>query len=197
MPVWADFVKEALEMHPEWNGDWTMPANVRKAEIDIRNGGLIRELDANADASASPTPTPKKPKDAKTAAYFDDPPSQPPADIYVTNVPAEFRRVELFIAGTVPNRPLAPVPDSTNDNGDEHPQRSPTPFDETWQESSEPQPPQSGPRTPREPSGQPNETVTVMICPLTGMRATVNCPDKMAKTYRAGTEPKEFCTFHK
>src|SRR6185369_12098735 len=44
MPIWADFMKEALALHPEWNGDWQMPANVRKAEIDSRNGKLIREL---------------------------------------------------------------------------------------------------------------------------------------------------------
>src|SRR5215213_8170746 len=42
MPIWADFMKEALQLHPEWNGDWAMPANVRRAEVDIRNGLLIR-----------------------------------------------------------------------------------------------------------------------------------------------------------
>ncbi len=38
MPIWADFMQEALREHPEWNGDWAMPAGVRKAEIDIRDG---------------------------------------------------------------------------------------------------------------------------------------------------------------
>jgi len=39
--------------------------------------------------------------------------------------------------------------------------------------------------------------ITVMICPITGMRATANCPNKEAHKFKAGTEPKEFCTFHR
>ncbi|QYO66123.1 transglycosylase domain-containing protein [Leptolyngbya sp. 7M] len=60
MPIWADFMKAALDLHPEWNGDWQMPATIRKAEIDIRNGSLIRELDGaeNATVAAQPTPSP-------------------------------------------------------------------------------------------------------------------------------------------
>ena len=49
MPIWADFMREALNEHPEWNGDWQMPESVKKAEIDTRNGSLIREL-TNAEA---------------------------------------------------------------------------------------------------------------------------------------------------
>src|SRR5690606_8712493 len=45
LPIWADFMKAALALHPEWNGDWAMPAGIRRAEIDIRNGSLIRPLD--------------------------------------------------------------------------------------------------------------------------------------------------------
>ena len=44
MPIWADFMREALNIYPEWNGDWEMPETVRQAEIDSRNGKLIREL---------------------------------------------------------------------------------------------------------------------------------------------------------
>jgi penicillin-binding protein 1B len=193
MPVWADFMKEALRMHPEWNGDWTMPANIRKAEIDIRNGGLIRELDA-AEPSPTPSPTPKTPKDPNIPDY--DEPTPDPEELYVTNVPAEFRRIELFIAGTVPNRALLPVPEETLENGEPIllPSHSPTPLDET----------QSGSEPPKNESLKRNRdlgseigNITIMICPLTGMRATVNCPDKQAKTFRAGSEPKEFCTFHR
>ncbi len=197
MPVWADFMKEALAMHPEWNGDWTMPTNLRKAEIDIRNGALIREIDPATEASASPTPTasPKKPKGENAQSQYYDEPTPDPTDIYVTNVPTEFRRIELFIAGTVPNKSLLPIPDENA--AISNATRSPTPLDETWQEDSEPRPdkqPQT--RTTRDPS-EIAPKVTVMICPLTGMRATVNCPDKKAKTFNAGEEPKEFCTFHR
>ncbi len=197
MPVWADFMKEALSRNPDWNGDWTMPANVRKAEIDIRNGALIRELDALTDPSASPTPSPTASKDPNIPEY--DEPVTPPVEIYQTDVPAEFRRVELFVAGTVPNRSLLPIPEDNIDGGANGglPTPSPTAITETWQEGMEPPegPPAAG--RPRTSSTEPVETVTVMICPLTGMRATVNCPDKEARTYRKGKEPTEFCTFHK
>ena len=38
MPIWADFMRAALDLHPEWNADWTMPAGIRRAEIDTRSG---------------------------------------------------------------------------------------------------------------------------------------------------------------
>jgi hypothetical protein len=40
------------------------------------------------------------------------------------------------------------------------------------------------------------QNVTLMICPLTGMRATVNCPNKKPQTFVEGEQPKDFCTFH-
>ena len=196
MPVWADFMKEALQLHPEWNGDWAMPANLRRAEIDIRNGALIRELDAIASTpTPTPVPTPKRAKNPDEDIYSEAPPPDP-VEIYVTNVPAEFRRVEFFIAGTVPNRSMLPILEENLEDGEpaERPTPSPSPVSGTWQDGAEP------PRGPAIPQARlPAETssVTIMICPLTGMRATVNCPDKQSKTFRSGTEPKEFCTFHR
>jgi len=197
MPVWADFMQEALRMHPDWNGDWAMPVNVKKAEIDIRNGSLIHELEPSESISPTPTPSPKKTKDPRLPDYDSyQPPPKP--EIYVTDVPAEFRRVELFIMGTVPNRTLIQMPDdgtAGDPNGDGSP--SPTPLQETWQEGTEPPGGQNSNRRPRGHTDDSNDTVTLMICPLTGMRATINCPDKEPRTYRKGTEPKELCSFHK
>ncbi|MFN0279961.1 MAG: transglycosylase domain-containing protein [Pyrinomonadaceae bacterium] len=200
MPVWADFMKEALRMHPEWNGDWTMPANIKKAEIDIRTGGLIRELDATDSPSPTPSPSPKKTPN-EYSQYYEEP-EPTPAEIYVTDVPAEFRRIELFIAGTVPNRSVLPVEDENPDGeAGQLPSRTPTPLEETWQESSEPQDPTSPRSASRDARrSSPSESgggVTVMLCPITALRATVNCPDKLPKTFREGKEPNEFCTFHK
>lgn len=113
-------------------------------------------------------------------------------EVFVTSVPAEFRRIELFIAGTVPNKSLLPVPENENPNAT----RSPTPLDQTWQEDSEPPPQQPQTRATRDPA-EIAPKVTVMICPLTDLRATVNCPDKKPKTFSAGAEPKEFCPFHR
>ncbi len=194
MPVWADFMKEALQLHPEWNGDWTMPANVRKAEIDIRNGGLIREIDAMESPSPTPSPSPKKTKDPNMPDY-EEPPPPADEDIYVTNVPAEFRRIDLFIAGTVPNRAMLPVEDETPGELQPYPSNSPTPADDVPPDGDLP-PEKTPQRKVRAPDNEIG-SATVMVCPLTGMRATSNCPDKEPRTYRGGTEPKEFCTFHR
>ncbi|MBV9216451.1 MAG: PBP1A family penicillin-binding protein [Acidobacteria bacterium] len=197
LPIWADFMQKALEAHPEWNGDWAAPANIKKAEIDIRNGSLIRELTAEDQASPTPTPvaTPIRSKD--DPYYEESPPAE--AQIYVTNVPAEFRRVELFIAGTVPNRAMMPIDENPSGAAPtDKPTPSPTPLSGTWQDET--QPPdgkQPGTRSKdQKTTGDPG-TVTVMICPLTGMRATSHCPDKEARVYRKGSEPTEFCTFHR
>lgn len=204
MPIWADFMKEALASHPDWNGDWTIPANVRKAEIDIRNGALIRELDAvEPSPTPTPIPTPTRPKGVDADLYYEERPPEP-KDIYVTSVPAEFRRVEIFIAGTVPNRSLLPIPDDNPElNKGEHSTPSPTPLSGTWQDRAEPPPiPEMPEMPPASTQGRPRPaeksgTITIMICPLTGMRATSHCPNPEAKSYRSGAEPKEFCPFHR
>jgi penicillin-binding protein 1B len=189
MPIWGDFMKEALRLYPEWNGDWALPANIRRAEIDIRNGSLVRELDLfNAELPPSPTPLLEIPPELIET----DPPQ-----IFVTDVPAEFRRIEYFIAGTVPNRSLLPITDTEALDLREIPVPSPSPISGTWQEGLDV--PET--RSPPEPTGKKIHEglrqVTVMICPLTGMRATANCPSKEAKSFPAGAEANEFCTFHR
>jgi penicillin-binding protein 1B len=190
MPIWADFVQKALQLHPEWNGDWATPANIRKAEIDIRNGSLIRELDPIAEGSPSPTPTPYRPPEGQEDLYEEPPPEA--REIYVTNVPPEFRRVELFIAGTVPNRAFL-MPADPTDLGTEWPTPSPTPLSGTWQDETLPPDNRASKQTLREETSQ----VSVLVCPLTGMRANSKCPEREARHFARGTEPKEFCTFHR
>lgn len=189
MPIWGDFMKEALRLHPEWNGDWAVPGSVRRAEIDIRNGSLIRELDVAEPTVPSPASVslPEVPDELKV---------EEPKDLYVTDVPSEFRRVEYFITGTVPNRSLLPVSDQDGSETETDATPSPTPLMETWQEGAESRPT----RAPGDPPNRPlegNRRISVMVCPLTGMRAGPECPKKEARTHAAGDEPKEFCTFHR
>ena len=40
LPIWADFMTAALREHPEWGGDWQIPAGVEQVEIDPTTGGL-------------------------------------------------------------------------------------------------------------------------------------------------------------
>jgi penicillin-binding protein 1B len=208
MPIWADFMREALRLHPEWNGDWQMPASVRKAEIDLRTGNLLRELngaDEEADAVKAPHKIVKD--DNANAENPADETALETKEIYVTDVPAEFRRVELFVSGTVPNKTLLPTEETIlpeEQSTVTAPSPTETPF-ETWQEQAQPQPTQAMPKNALPPSATPPRlesnidfvhTITVMICPVTRMRATVNCPNKQPKTFNEGEQPKDFCTFH-
>jgi hypothetical protein len=199
MPVWADFMKDALALHPEWNGDWAMPANVRKAEIDIRNGTLIRELDAVENASADPSPVPSPEVDlTETDPAWETEQIPEPKEIFVSDVPAEFKRVELFIGGTIPNRsviqPDDPLPDGHfPDDVPSGGSPTPTPLDGTWQQKLET-------NTVRPMDGSDSgdrSSVSLRICPVTGMRATSRCPGSEVRKFHSGEEPSEFCTFHR
>jgi len=208
MPIWADFMQQALRDHPEWNGDWSMPAGVRKAEIDLRDGSLIREVDETAAAEPVQTPQPS-PSPATTVEGLSDPawatenaPVQ--TEIIASNIPAEFRRIELFVAGSVPSRTMGVAADEDAlDYGDPaslpsgeppaDPASSPTPVSGTWQQNSENNA-NSLSREDRR-ATRPRD-ISVVICPLTGMRATSNCPKRELRSYRSGKEPHDFCTFH-
>ena len=203
MPIWADFMKETLSRYPEWNGDWVMPAGVRKAEIDIRNGSLIRELDFAEAANLKPNPSPSAsatPGPADDPAWATSEIPEPP-EVFVTDVPAEFKRIELFVAGTIPNKallktdegeilydpetgePITPTPT---------PEKSPTPIEETWEGQLEPTP------SPRRPgSSREAQNVMVIVCPLTGLRATAACPKQEMRNFQQGKEPRDFCALHR
>jgi penicillin-binding protein 1B len=40
LPIWSDFMQVALTEHPEWEGDWQMPAGIEQVEIDPKTGEL-------------------------------------------------------------------------------------------------------------------------------------------------------------
>jgi penicillin-binding protein 1B len=40
LPIWADFMQVALAQHPEWEGDWEMPAGIEQVEINPKTGAL-------------------------------------------------------------------------------------------------------------------------------------------------------------
>ncbi len=110
----------------------------------------------------------------------------------MTNVRPEFRRVELFIAGTVPNRAFL-MPADPTDLDTEWPTPSPTPLSGTWQDETLPPDNRASRQTAREETSQ----ISVLVCPVTGMRANSKCPEREARHFARGTEPKEFCTFHR
>ena len=50
---------------------------------------------------------------------------------------------------------------------------------------------------PRDPVPPAEKIVFVEICADSGQRATIYCPERVRKAFRAGTEPKGRCTLHK
>jgi penicillin-binding protein 1B len=39
LPIWTDFMEVALGDHPEWQGDWQMPAGIEQVAINPKTGG--------------------------------------------------------------------------------------------------------------------------------------------------------------
>jgi len=39
LPIWSDFMEVALGEHPEWQGDWEMPAGIEQVAINPKTGG--------------------------------------------------------------------------------------------------------------------------------------------------------------
>jgi hypothetical protein len=208
LPIWADFMRDALAVHPEWNGDWVMPDSIQKAEIDLRNGKLIREITAEeaaaegtkveaASSNSNSNTKSKSDKNRKATSNTNTPTlldTMLKPDAALSDVPPEFRRIELFVQGTVPYKTLA-EPDI--DSGAGKPSETPPPF-KTWQEEQESAPTEITPTPDSTPTPAPEakRTIAVLICPISGMRATQYCPRKETKTFAVGEEPKEFCTFH-
>ncbi|HEX6285237.1 MAG TPA: PBP1A family penicillin-binding protein [Pyrinomonadaceae bacterium] len=38
LPIWSDFMSVALAEHPEWDGDWEMPAGIEQVEVNPQTG---------------------------------------------------------------------------------------------------------------------------------------------------------------
>jgi penicillin-binding protein 1B len=198
MPIWADFMRAALDAHPEWNSDWAMPAGIERAEIDITTGKVVAAAAENS-VSTEPSPTPDS-NQTETSENSEAP---------QTGVPAENRRMELFITGTVPNRASLSDTDETTliDEPETFPTpfESPTPFETAPPEMIYPQPtlPRSTPlrrqnNSPQydeqpPPAPQRSNTILLQICSKTGFIAASSCPTTRAKTFRMGEEPTQFC----
>ncbi|HEU4433624.1 MAG TPA: PBP1A family penicillin-binding protein, partial [Pyrinomonadaceae bacterium] len=45
LPIWADFMQVALAKHPEWEGDWEMPAGIEQVDINPKTGELTQPED--------------------------------------------------------------------------------------------------------------------------------------------------------
>jgi penicillin-binding protein 1B len=66
LPIWSDFMQVALAEHPEWDGDWDVPAGIQQVEINPRTGAPTAPGDTekrteyfiNGSVPSEPTETP-------------------------------------------------------------------------------------------------------------------------------------------
>lgn len=45
LPIWSDFMQVALAEHPEWDGDWDMPAGLEQVEVNPKTGAPTQPED--------------------------------------------------------------------------------------------------------------------------------------------------------
>ncbi|HJR05908.1 MAG TPA: PBP1A family penicillin-binding protein [Pyrinomonadaceae bacterium] len=170
LPIWADFMQAALAAHPEWTGDWQMPAGIEQASIDPRTGMLAAADSTNKRteffiAGTAPTEESTAPPDGELA----------PLDGTIEEG-GEFDYAPAPVVPSDGTDPPPPLPDAT-------PQRPRT----------------STPRLEGRGVTQPDGssrllgTITLDIDPTTGLLAAPTCPVIRSKTFAIGQEPRRYC----
>jgi penicillin-binding protein 1B len=164
LPIWTDFMSAALQMHPEWGGDWQEPPDIEHVEIDPQTGLL-----------PGPETTEKR-----TELFIKG--SAPTAESLESDESATPEELPLPDAGL-------PLPDATPGPVyvPPYPEEAPPPArrDRTA-------PPGRG-EDEGEGASRLTGTVTLDIDPTTGLIAAPTCPVIRAQTFRIGAEPHRRC----
>src|ERR1041385_7094529 len=108
LPIWSDFMQVALAEHPEWDGDWEMPAGIEQIEINPKTGAPTQPGDTekrteyfiNGTGPSEPTASPTEEA---------PPPDLPEPTQEIEPLPAE--PIPLPSPSPSPRRP-AVVPDN-------------------------------------------------------------------------------------
>ena len=108
LPIWSDFMQVALAEHPEWDGDWEMPAGIEQIEINPKTGAPTQPGDTekrteyfiNGTGPSEPTASPTEEA---------SPPELPEPTLEIEPLPAE--PIPLPSPSPSPRRP-AVVPDN-------------------------------------------------------------------------------------
>jgi membrane peptidoglycan carboxypeptidase len=149
--------------------------DVMKVALKLRPQEPIVSPVVDPDADANKVAAGKfgdKPDDGSDMPSPDDPSN--PANQHPVAIPKQ----------NPDSIPPADPNDSTPDNPTSTP---PTPVDK--------QPNSLPPSSPTKHS-EDEEYVEVEVCEDTGLKATMYCPDTVAKRFKKGTEPKKYCTLH-
>jgi penicillin-binding protein 1B len=166
LPIWADFMNAALALHPEWAGDWQMPAGVETAEIDPATGQLVAADAQNKRAELFISGTaPSNDKSGST-------------DETVTENDGNKSDNNS---------------EKKNDGGYTY---EPAPLPDNPPESPPGKPPKQQGRNARQAdeAARLEGTITLDIDPTTGLIADPSvCPIIRSKTFVIGTEPRKYC----
>src|SRR5687768_15244371 len=78
LPIWADFMQVALAEHPEWDGDWDMPAGLEQVEVNPKTGEPTQLGDAEKRVEffingTGPTHVPDEATEEATPEELPDP----------------------------------------------------------------------------------------------------------------------------
>ncbi|MDQ3755819.1 MAG: hypothetical protein M3371_13940 [Acidobacteriota bacterium] len=175
LPIWADFMSAALNSHPEWQGDWEMPAGVEQVEIDARTGMLPAA--AVIDENGAPVAVKRR------------------TEIFISGTaPATESEEFEALEGVESELPEGPVGETDLALPD-----APEVFTEDVPPDPTPRPRTSAPRLEGRGVTQPDGTsrllgtITLDIDPTTGLLAAPTCPVIRSKTFQIGQEPRRYC----
>jgi membrane carboxypeptidase/penicillin-binding protein len=155
----------ALQAHPEWAGDWQMPAGVEQVEIDAETGALPSELTTAKRTELFITGT------APTAPSEDAPEDTDPLGDEIEGGD------DALPQGTPYAIEVPPLPEATPPSS--RPRAAP----------GDDRPGSTQERDPTRLTG----TVTLDIDPTTGLLAAETCPVIRTRTFQIGTEPRRRC----
>jgi penicillin-binding protein 1B len=165
LPIFSDFMQAALTSHPEWQGDWQVPAGLEEAQIDPRTGLLAAPDSPNKRTELFINQT--APTQQSTA---------PPDDSTIDETDPDLEANPTYAPAPPNSTVIPPYPDAT-----------PTPRTRNA--------PRLEGRGVTQPDGTTRlmGTITLDIDPTTGLIAAPTCPVIRSRTFQIGTEPRRYC----
>jgi len=103
LPIWSDFMQVALAEHPEWDGDWDMPAGIEQVEINPKTGAPTQPGDTEKRTEYFINGT--GPNETETPSEEATPEALPEPTQGVEPLPVE--PIPLPTASPSPRRPAA------------------------------------------------------------------------------------------
>src|ERR1051325_6554600 len=109
LPIWSDFMSFALNEHPEWAGDWEMPAGVEAIEINPETGqpSAAGDTEKRTEYFINGTGPNHESAEAKEQASPEEEPSTSPAE----EATPEVTPTVAPLPSPSPRKPVTAVPE--------------------------------------------------------------------------------------